>query len=135
MEVKISDKPLLLVAEDDELIRLTLEDALEEAGFASVSLTTGDEAIIELEINIERFRAVITDVRMPGEANGWAVGRRARELAPSIPVIYMTGDSAAEWAANGVPNSVLLQKPFADAQLVIAVANLLNQDNAIIHPT
>jgi hypothetical protein len=38
----------------------------------------------------------------------------------------MTGDSAYLWSAHGVPNSVLLQKPFVDAQLITALANLLN---------
>ena len=38
----------------------------------------------------------------------------------------MTGAAADEWASKGVPNSILLQKPFAPAQLVTAVSNLLN---------
>lgn len=38
----------------------------------------------------------------------------------------MTGAAADEWASHGVPNSILLTKPFAPAQLVTAVAQLLN---------
>jgi two-component system, cell cycle response regulator CpdR len=38
----------------------------------------------------------------------------------------MTGAAAEEWGSHGVPNSVLLQKPFAPAQLVTTVSNLLN---------
>jgi hypothetical protein len=38
----------------------------------------------------------------------------------------MSGDSAGDWAANGVPNSIMLNKPFAPAQLVTAVSQLLN---------
>jgi hypothetical protein len=38
----------------------------------------------------------------------------------------MSGKSAADWASKGVPNSIMLEKPFAPAQLVTAVANLLN---------
>ena len=37
----------------------------------------------------------------------------------------MTGDSAADWSAEGVPNSVMLQKPFAEAQLLTAMGTLL----------
>jgi hypothetical protein len=47
-------------------------------------------------------------------------------MDPEFPVFYMTGDSADEWASNGVPNSILLTKPFAPAQLVTAVSQLLN---------
>jgi hypothetical protein len=42
----------------------------------------------------------------------------------------MTGDSADEWASKGVPSSILLTKPFAPAQLVTAVSQLLNTGTA-----
>ena len=42
-----------------------------------------------------------------------------------MPVVYMTGTHGEEWASKGVPNSVLLLKPFAPAQLVTAVSTLL----------
>jgi hypothetical protein len=48
------------------------------------------------------------------------------KTVPDLPVIYMTGAAAAEWPAEGVPKSILLEKPFAPAQLVTAVAQLLN---------
>jgi hypothetical protein len=38
----------------------------------------------------------------------------------------MTADSAGEWGAHGVPNSVLVQKPFAVAQVITAISTLLN---------
>jgi hypothetical protein len=38
----------------------------------------------------------------------------------------MTGLATDEWSSRGVPNSILLQKPFAPAQLVTAVSQLLN---------
>jgi CheY-like chemotaxis protein len=77
---------------------------------------------------------VLTDIRMPRKTAGRDVGRRARKLAPSIPVIYMPGDSAAEWSANGVPNSVLLQKAFLDAELTTALATLLNAPSTAYLP-
>ena len=54
------------------------------------------------------------------------MSRRARELEPSLPVVYMTGDAAGDWTSNGVPNSILVTKPFAPAQVVTAVSQLLN---------
>ena len=56
----------------------------------------------------------------------WDVARRAREKIPTLPVVYVTGDSAHEWAAQGVPNSVMISKPFVAAQIVNAVSTLLN---------
>jgi hypothetical protein len=39
----------------------------------------------------------------------------------------MTGAAAEQWTSQGVPNSLLLNKPFAPAQVVTAVSQLLNQ--------
>lgn len=69
---------------------------------------------------------MITDVNLGGILTGWDVARNARERFPSLPVVYVTGDSSHEWAAHGVPNSVLISKPFVAAQIVSAVAGLLN---------
>lgn len=49
-------------------------------------------------------------------------------------VIYMTGTHGEEWASKGVPNSVLLVKPFAPAQIVTAISQLLNA-SPLISPT
>ncbi len=119
-------KLLVLIAEDEPLIQATLEDVVSEAGFEHLAVPSADDAILALEEDSARFCALITDVRMPGKADGWDLARRARKLQPLMPVIYMTGDSAKEWAAQGVPNSVLLQKPFVHAQLVTALTTLLN---------
>jgi hypothetical protein len=39
----------------------------------------------------------------------------------------MSGDSAPEWTSKGVPNSIMVAKPFAPAQIITAVSTLLNQ--------
>jgi DNA-binding NtrC family response regulator len=79
---------------------------------------------------------LITDVNLGRDKlSGWDVAKRARELNPSVAVIYMTGDSGHDWAANGVPNSVLLLKPFAPAQVVTAVSQLLNAPAANVPAT
>jgi FixJ family two-component response regulator len=72
---------------------------------------------------------LVTDIRLPGESDGWDLARRARELNAQLPVVYVTGDSAADWSVKGVPNSVVIQKPYAAIQLVTAVATLItNRD-------
>lgn len=118
---------VLLIAEDEFLLIADLEEALEEAGYAIQIVSNGSQAIEALENDISRFKALITDIRMGLGPTGWEVAHRARELSPTLPVVYMTGDSAASWAANGVPNSVLLQKPFAMGQLVVAISQLITQ--------
>jgi DNA-binding response OmpR family regulator len=68
----------------------------------------------------------VTDINLKGTMDGWEVGKHAREIDPEFPIVYMTGAAADQWASNGVPNGILLTKPFAPAQLVTAVSQLLN---------
>jgi DNA-binding response OmpR family regulator len=117
----------ILVVEDDQLIQGLVSEALGEGGFEVEISVTGEEAITLLQNDKSKYRALVTDINLRGKRDGWEVGHRARELKPEIPVIYMTGAAADQWAANGVPNSVLLNKPFAPAQLITAVSQLLNQ--------
>jgi len=63
--------------------------------------------------------------------NGWQVAKAAREIDPTFPIVYMTGAAAGDWPSHGLPNSILLEKPFAPAQLVTAVSQLLNAGTAI----
>jgi DNA-binding response OmpR family regulator len=123
---------LLLLVEDDELIRELLEAALAEAGFDLTVAADGEQALAELETDATRFRAVITDIRFGAGPDGWEVGRRAREIIADMPVVYMSGDSAHEWPSKGVPNSIMVAKPFAPAQIITAVSTLLNQADSLI---
>jgi len=122
----MTDQVLLLLVEDEPLLRLASGDTLEEAGFAVAFACDGSQAIVALGNHDPPLAGLITDIRLGSGADGWEVARRAREINPLLPVVYITGDSAADWPARGVPNSLILQKPFADAQLVAAISSLLN---------
>jgi CheY-like chemotaxis protein len=117
---------VILVVEDETLIQDLVHEALAEGGFETESATSGEEAIALLQQGSTKYRALVTDVHLKGALTGWDVAKRARELNPEIPVIYMTGAAADQWPSNGVPKSVLLNKPFAPAQIVTAVSQLLN---------
>ena len=67
------------------------------------------------------YRALITNINLPGKLTGWDVARHARQISDSLPVIYLTAASAHDWETEGVPNSKLMTKPFALAQLVSAL--------------
>lgn len=89
-------------------------------------VASGEEALTLLNGNKDKYRALVTDISLDGKIEGWEVARHAREIDPEYPVIYTSGASAEDWASKGVPNSVMLAKPFAPAQLVTAISNLLN---------
>jgi len=117
---------VILVIEDDEAIQTVVEDALSEAGFEPAIAASGEEALTLLKGTKSIYRALVLDISLRGRVDGWEVAQQAREIDPEFPVVYMSGKSAAEWPSKGVPNSIMLEKPFAPAQLVTAVSQLLN---------
>jgi len=125
-----SVQPRVLLADDEILIRDLVQEALEEAGFAVEVAAAGDEAVESLRAAEGDFRALVTDINFGGEPTGWQVATLARELNPSMGVVYMTGDSAHEWTSQGVPLSTVVTKPFAPSQIVVALAALLNRTDA-----
>ncbi|WP_349539237.1 response regulator [Bradyrhizobium sp. AS23.2] len=121
----MSEPPSILIVEDEYPLQGVLEDALAEAGFSSDILSSGEEAITTFVARGKNHRALVTDVYLGGRLNGWDVARRIREKDPNLPVVYMTGDEGAEfWKSQGVPNSVLLEKPFQPERLVAALMKL-----------
>jgi DNA-binding response OmpR family regulator len=126
---------VILVIEDDQQIQGVVEEALADGGFEPAIAASGEEAVTLLKGNKGKYRALVTDINLRGTMDGWEVARQAREIDLIFPVIYMTGASADQWGANGVPNSILLTKPFAPAQLVTAVSQLLNAGSPPTAPT
>jgi CheY-like chemotaxis protein len=113
------------LVEDQPLVRLDALDALEAGGYTIIEAASGDEALAAIGGASEAFAGILTDIRLGSGPVGWDVARYARERTPDIPVVYTSGDSAHEWPVKGVPNSVMVQKPYAAAQLVTAISTLL----------
>ena len=120
------DLLVILVVEDDPSIQILVEEQLTDGGFELAIATSGEEAVTLLKGGNTKYRALVTDINLHGKIDGWQVGKQAREIDPAFPVIYMTGAAADQWASHGVPNSILLTKPFAPAQLITAISQLLN---------
>ncbi len=123
----MTNSVLLLLAEDEPLILLSTQDVLEAGGYEVLTADTGDAAIAVLDERSADLRGLITDVRMGSGPDGWTVARHARELNPHLPIVYATGDSAADWPIHGVPKSLLVQKPYAPAQVLTAISTLLTE--------
>ncbi|MDN4985201.1 MULTISPECIES: response regulator [unclassified Bradyrhizobium] len=121
----MSEPPSILIVEDEYPLQGVLESALAEAGFASDILSSGEEAMTVFVARGKYHKALVTDVYLGGTLNGWDLARRMREKDPDLPVVYITGGAgAALWRSEGVPNSVLLEKPFHPERLVAALMKL-----------
>ena len=117
--------PTILLVEDEALIVEILTAEFADTGFEVVVANDGNRAIAELDADAARFKAVVTDIRLGKGPDGWDVGRRARELVSDMSVVYVSGDSTHDWSSKGVPESVVILKPFAPTQLVTAVSTLI----------
>jgi DNA-binding response OmpR family regulator len=126
----VADLLVIMVVEDDQVIQSLVEEALTDGGFEPAITASGEEAVTLLKGNRSHYRALVTDINLLGTIDGWEVAKQAREIDPAFPIIYMTGAAADQWASHGVPNSILLTKPFAPAQLVTAVSQLLNSSTS-----
>ncbi len=106
--------------------QILAKEMLGDGGFETDIIASGEEAVTLLRGHTGKYRALVTDINLKDKMDGWEVAQYAREIEPNFPVVYMSGAAAADWTSKGVPNSIMLSKPFAPAQLVTAVSNLLN---------
>lgn len=127
MPVSVPDlaPPLLLYVEDEWIVLGAVVASLEEAGFAMIAASTGEQALALLSEHGATLRGLITDVNLGTGPDGWDVARAARKTISGLPVVYVSAASDHEWTAQGVPCSTMIAKPFAHAQLVVAISALM----------
>lgn len=102
---------LILVVEDELLVRMIVSDCLRDAGFDVIEACNADEAILVLHSNVG-IDLVLSDVRMPGSMDGLQLLRYAREVFPDLPFIITSGHLQAHDALAGGARH-FLGKPYA----------------------
>lgn len=118
-------KNLILLAEDDEAMRLYLERALRNAGFVVDSVDRGTEAVTLLESKV--YDLLLSDIVMPG-MDGIELAQRCNRISPSTKVMFITGFAAVSLkASREQPNAKVLSKPFHLRDLVMEVERVLNE--------
>jgi DNA-binding NtrC family response regulator len=116
----------LLLAEDDRIVRITVRDALAEAGYEVVECADGGAAAAAL--GREAFDLVLTDVRLPG-LDGIALFRRARALQPEAGVVLMTAFADVEDAVTVMREGArdYVQKPFEIEELLLRLGRVRDE--------
>jgi two-component system cell cycle sensor histidine kinase/response regulator CckA len=112
----------VLVLDDDDSVRRVAARILRRKGFDVQEFGAAREAIDAIAAAPESFDVVITDAIMPG-LSGPQVARQIEALAPSVPIVFMSGLSCEDLeAAFGLaPGCFVLQKPFEPAQLALVI--------------
>ncbi|KTF67887.1 MULTISPECIES: response regulator [unclassified Sphingomonas] len=113
--------PLILLVEDEVRLLMQARTILEEGDFQVLCALNTGEAIEILHSEGCYMNALVTDVNLGDGPSGWVVATLARQLKPSLPVIYATAESTESWQRQGVGESILLRKPYTSAQLLYAL--------------
>ena len=115
-----SEGGLILLVDDEDLVRVGTADMLTEAGYQVQEAVSGFQAVQMLKQGL-RPLVVVTDYAMPG-MTGAELAREVTRLAPGLPVLMITGYAAlTDRDAGGPPR---LAKPFRQADLLTAIEDL-----------
>jgi|SRR5580693_4036133 CheY-like chemotaxis protein len=100
----------VLFVEDEFLISEWVAQALSEQGFCVQAVSTAAEALQALRR--DPVDVLFTDINLPGDMDGTALARRAREMQPHLPVVYASARSDSIKPADRVPGSSFVPKPY-----------------------
>ena len=115
----------ILIAEDDEIMRITVKDRLEKDNWDVDAVHNGREAVDCLKK--QRYQLVISDIRMP-LLDGWGLLGFVRKHSPETAMLMMTSYGTDETTKTFAYEAVdYILKPFDMDDLVIKIHNILDQ--------
>lgn len=118
----------VLVVDDEPIVRMSMVEALVEAGYDVEEAESGSGALHLLRTS-QPFDLLVTDVGLPGALNGREVADAARELLPDLRVLFVTGFAEASVLKGGflTPITAVITKPFEIQLLIEKVTGMLEQ--------
>lgn len=113
-------KPKIMIADDEERLRITLGRMLTARGLDVATVASGQEAVEKLES--DPFDVVLLDLRMPG-MSGLETLARIKELDPSVEVILLSGHASVEAAREATKLGVYdyLLKPCSVEEIILRI--------------
>jgi len=126
MSTKTARRPVVLIVEDDLLIRLNAAEIIEEAEFAVVEAANADEAIEILETRSD-ITVLFTDIQMPGSMDGLKLAAAVKGRWPPIKIVATSG--RVNVRASELPQGGrFLAKPYNTNELTATLRELtINQ--------
>jgi PAS domain S-box-containing protein len=117
----------LLIAEDEEIVKLFLRKILEKAGYRVIVANDGEEAVARFK-EYNDISLVLSDVVMP-KKNGKEILEEIRRIKPQIKVIFISGYTADIIHAKGILEQDVdfISKPFSKNDLLLKVREVLDR--------
>jgi len=122
---------VILVVEDDWLLRQAMASEMRNAGWHVLEASTG-EAALSLPEQVGQIDLVVTDIRLAGEMTGWDVAQGFRSRYSDLPVVYVSGNTVD--SARMVSRSTFLGKPCAPSDLMRACRRALDSTSTGVSP-
>ncbi len=123
MSSAFPNRLVVLVVEDDPIVRFDAIQSLEDAGFEVVDAYDADHALVALEKRPD-VRAVFTDVHMPGRLNGVELARLVHQRRPDVQVLVTSG--VMRVSRDDLPKGGhFVPKPYDASQVAALIRNLV----------
>lgn len=117
----------ILFVDDDDLMRLSSVETLQDLGYVTAAAATGAAALDYLRTG-GHVDVLITDIGLP-DIPGVELAAEVRSLRPDVRVIFATGyDECRTMGAAATPRTSFLAKPFARDALAVAVSGALGRN-------
>jgi two-component system cell cycle sensor histidine kinase/response regulator CckA len=118
---KLDGQPTVLLVEDDDAIRILLNNCLEKRGYRVIEARDGEEALLQAEFCEERIHLLITDAAMPN-MDGPTLARKLAISRPETKVLLISGSPQEDLQLN---SAHFLSKPFSQRDLLACVERIL----------
>ena len=123
MQPSACKRPVVLIVEDEFLVRMGTRDAVETAGFDVLEAGDADEAIAILAARND-VRLIFTDVHMPGSMDGLKLAHFVRDRWPPVKIVATSG--RARIAESDLPEGGrFVPKPYSAAEITATLRELI----------
>jgi DNA-binding NtrC family response regulator len=114
----MTDKPRVIVVDDEIILLLDLTDQLNEAGYSAQPVTTARGALSLIDHSTE---ALVTDIELPGNYSGLKLAKLAAKLHPGLPIVVVSG-GVTPAADELPPGAVFIPKPYRVEAVLSAIS-------------
>lgn len=125
-DIKDEPRALVMVVEDEQIIREFVCEILQFEGFDTVEYATADDAWKAFGDGVD-IKLLITDIRMPGSIDGAQLTERVHSQWPKLPIIVMSGHETPE-TVNIARDVAFLPKPWTIGKLTDEVMKAVYQE-------
>ena len=117
----MESRPIVLVVEDNSLVRIVIADFLEASGFTVIQAQDGAAAIIILDSGAD-FQLLFSDIQMPGPIDGVGLADMVSAQRPGMPIVLTSGRGAPETLPEG---RRFVTKPYDNRKVVTLLREMI----------